>query len=42
MAVNCHERMTVALSLQQPDRVPLFSCTEAQNQVFEILGEENR
>ncbi len=39
--MNCHERITAALSLQQPDRVPLFSCTEAQNQVYEILGEEN-
>jgi uroporphyrinogen-III decarboxylase len=39
-AMNCHERTAAALSLQQPDRVPVFSCTEAQNQVYEILGEE--
>lgn len=38
--MNCHERTTAALDLRQPDRVPLFSCTEAQNQVYEILGEE--
>lgn len=38
--MNCHERTTAALSLQQPDRVPVFSCTEVQNQVYEILGEE--
>ena len=38
--MNCHERTAAALNRQQPDRVPLFSCTEAQNQVYEILGEE--
>jgi uroporphyrinogen-III decarboxylase len=38
--MNCHERSLAALSLLEPDRVPLFSCTEAQNQVYEILGEE--
>ena len=38
--MNCHERTVAALNLQQPDRVPIFSCTEAQNQVYEILGEE--
>jgi uroporphyrinogen-III decarboxylase len=38
--MNCHERTEAALSLMQPDRVPLFSCTEVQNQVYEILGEE--
>jgi uroporphyrinogen-III decarboxylase len=39
--MNYHERTLAALNLQEPDRVPLFSCTEAQNQVYEILGEEN-
>jgi uroporphyrinogen-III decarboxylase len=38
--MNCHQRTIAALDLQQPDRVPAFSCTEAQNQVYEILGEE--
>ena len=38
--MNCHERMNAALSRQQPDRVPLFSCTEEQNQIYEILGEQ--
>jgi uroporphyrinogen-III decarboxylase len=38
---NCHERTIAALNLQQPDRVPLFSCTEEQNQVYEILGEQS-
>lgn len=39
--MDSHERTVTALNLQQPDRVPIFSCTEAQNQVYEILGEEN-
>lgn len=39
--MNSHDRTVTALNLQQPDRVPIFSCTEAQNQVYEILGEEN-
>jgi len=39
-SINCHERTTAALNLQQPDRVPVFSCTEEQNQIYEILGEE--
>jgi uroporphyrinogen-III decarboxylase len=39
--MNPHERTIAALNLQQPDRVPIFSCTEAQNQVYEILGEES-
>lgn len=39
--MDSHQRTEAALSLQQPDRVPLFSCTEAQNQVYEILGKEN-
>ncbi len=39
--MNCHERTAAALSLQQPDRVPVFSCTEVQNQVYEILGEQS-
>ena len=30
--MNCHERMIAALNRQQPDRVPVFSCTEEQNQ----------
>jgi len=38
--MNCHERTIAALNLQQPDRVPTFSCTEEQNQIYEILGEE--
>jgi len=38
--MNSHQRTEAALSLMQPDRVPVFSCTEAQNQVYEILGEE--
>ena len=38
--MNCHERTTAALNLQQPDRVPIFSCTEEQNQIYEILGEQ--
>ena len=39
--MNCHERTTAALNLQQPDRVPIFSCTEEQNQIYEILGEQD-
>jgi uroporphyrinogen-III decarboxylase len=38
--MNYHERTEAALSLMQPDQVPVFSCTEVQNQVYEILGEE--
>jgi uroporphyrinogen-III decarboxylase len=38
--MNCHERTINALSLRQPDRVPVFSCTEEQNQIYEILGKE--
>jgi uroporphyrinogen-III decarboxylase len=38
--MNCHERTIAALNLRQPDRVPIFSCTEAQNQIYEILGQE--
>jgi uroporphyrinogen decarboxylase len=38
--MNCQERTAAALNLQTPDRVPLFSCTEVQNQVYEILGEQ--
>jgi uroporphyrinogen-III decarboxylase len=37
--MNCHERTIAALSLQRPDRTPVFSCTEEQNQIYEILGE---
>jgi len=40
--MNCHERTTAALNLQQPDRVPLFSCNEEQNQIYEILGEKDK
>lgn len=40
--MDSHERTATALSLQQPDRVPVFYCTEVQNQVYEILGEEGR
>ncbi|MFL7809008.1 MAG: hypothetical protein AB8I80_10285 [Anaerolineae bacterium] len=32
--MNCHERTEAALNLMQPDRVPVFSCTEVQNQVY--------
>ena len=39
--MNHHERTIAALNRQQPDRVPVFSCTEAQNQVYEILGQED-
>jgi len=39
--MNCHERTIAALNRQQPDRVPVFSCTEEQNQIYEILGEES-
>jgi uroporphyrinogen-III decarboxylase len=39
--MNCHERTVAALNRQQPDRVPLFSCTEEQNQIYEILEEED-
>ena len=39
--MNCHERMIAALNRQQPDRVPVFSCTEEQNQIYEILGGES-
>jgi len=38
--MNALERTTAALNLEQPDRVPLFSCTEVQNQIYEILGEQ--
>ena len=38
--MNCHQRTTAALNLERPDRVPLFSCTEAQNQIYEILCQE--
>jgi 5-methyltetrahydrofolate--homocysteine methyltransferase len=34
------QRTIAALNRQQPDRVPVFSCTEEQNQIYEILGEE--
>jgi len=33
--------MIAALNLGQPDRVPVFSCTEEQNQIYEILGGES-
>jgi uroporphyrinogen-III decarboxylase len=36
--MNSHERTTIALNLGAPDRVPVFSCTEEQNQIYEILG----
>ena len=39
--MDCHARTLAALNRQQPDRVPVFSCTEAQNQVYEILAEKN-
>ena len=39
--MDCHARTLAALNLRQPDRVPVFSCTEAQNQVYEILAEKN-
>jgi uroporphyrinogen decarboxylase len=39
--MNSHERTTIALNLGVPDRVPIFSCTEEQNQIYEILGEKD-
>jgi uroporphyrinogen decarboxylase len=40
--MNCHERTAIALNLGIPDRVPVFSCTEEQNQIYEILGEKDQ
>jgi uroporphyrinogen-III decarboxylase len=40
--MNAHERTKCALNLQTPDRVPLFSCTEEQNQIYEILGKKDK
>jgi len=40
--MNSHERTTIALNLGVPDRVPVFSCTEEQNQIYEILGEKDQ
>ena len=40
--MNAHERTQSALNLQTPDRVPLFSCTEEQNQIYEILGGKDK
>jgi uroporphyrinogen decarboxylase len=40
--MNFHERTTAALNRQVPDRVPTFSCTEEQNQIYEILGETDQ
>jgi len=39
--MNSHERTTIALNLGVPDRVPVFSCTEEQNQIYEILGNKD-
>jgi uroporphyrinogen-III decarboxylase len=39
--MNCHERTATALNLGVPDRVPIFSCTEEQNQIYEILGNKD-
>jgi len=39
--MNSHERTTIALNLGIPDRVPIFSCTEEQNQIYEILGQKD-
>jgi uroporphyrinogen decarboxylase len=39
--MNCHERTAIALNLGVPDRVPVFSCTEEQNQIYEILGQKD-
>jgi len=38
--MNCHERTIAALNREKPDRVPVFSCTEEQNQIYEILGQK--
>ena len=38
--MDSHQRTIAALNLQQPDRVPIFSCPEAQNQIYKILGQE--
>lgn len=32
--MNCHERTAAALDLQQPDWVPILSCTEAHNEIY--------
>lgn len=40
--MNFYDRTTAALNRQEPDRVPIFSCTEEQNQIYEILGEEDQ
>ncbi|MFA5399514.1 MAG: uroporphyrinogen decarboxylase family protein [Dehalococcoidia bacterium] len=39
--MNSHERTATALNLGVPDRVPIFSCTEEQNQIYEILGNKD-
>ena len=39
--MNSHERTAIALNLGAPDRVPVFSCTEEQNQIYEVLGNKD-
>jgi len=40
--MNCNERTAIALNLGIPDRVPIYSETVIQNQIYEILGEKNK
>jgi len=40
--MNSHERTATALNLGVPDRVPIFSCTGEQNQIYEILGRQDQ
>jgi uroporphyrinogen-III decarboxylase len=40
--MNSNERVAIALSLGIPDRVPIYSCTAEQNQIYEILGEQDK
>jgi len=40
--MNFYQRTTAALNRQVPDRVPVFSCTEEQNQIYEILEQSGK
>jgi len=40
--MNCNERTAIALNLGIPDRVPVYSCTCIQNQIYEILGKKDK
>jgi uroporphyrinogen decarboxylase len=37
--MNCHERVKLALTHKEPDRVPTISCIDVQRHVYEILDE---